>query len=146
MHDIKRKRFATQHPGVEFPTIEPVSANQATALRICLASAAHFPPEVDNLALTHHLDSILRPVDNHDARAPDFNLADVARDLGIDPKKWVYVNWYRYDRLDKIDFESLVKYFPSIWYPSSDDIELFDDTCSWILGIDHTGGVAAITF
>lgn len=146
MDEFKRNRFARDHPDATFPRIEPVPDDKTRALRIRLANAAQFPPEVDNLALTHHLDSLLRPVENSDVQSPHFDLASVLRNLGINPLNEVYINWYRYDRIDMINFEELVQHFLAIWYPSSDDIELFDDSCSWLVGIDHTGRLAAVTF
>ena len=33
------------------------------------------------------------------------------------------------------------KYFDDIWYPDSDDIDIFDQTLSWILTVLHNGDV-----
>jgi len=61
--------------------------------------------------------------------------------LGISAEKKVYVNWYRYDNVDEIQFVDLTKYFDDIWYPGLDDIDIFDATFSWILSISHDGAV-----
>ena len=37
--------------------------------------------------------------------------------------------------------KDLNKHFYDVWYPSSDDIELFDDTLDWIIFVRHYGGV-----
>lgn len=36
-------------------------------------------------------------------------------------------------------FKDLTEHFDYIWYPGPDDIEIFDDSLSWILSVDHGG-------
>jgi hypothetical protein len=74
----------------------------------------------------------------------DFNLLDVLSDLGIKALADSYINWLRFEKIDKIATNDLDKYFNDIWFPSSDDIDLFDDTFSWILSIRHDGCVSVI--
>ncbi len=31
------------------------------------------------------------------------------------------------------------RWFDDIWYPASDDIDLFDSTLDWILSVSHSG-------
>ena len=115
-------------------------------LRVRLANAASFPPEVDNLALTHHLDSLMRPVGETNADDDDFDLSAVFHRIGVVPAEQLFVDWYRYDRVDEIAYGELARYFHELWYPSSDDITLFDDSCSWLIAIDHSGCVACVVF
>lgn len=146
MDDFKRTRFAIMHPGVAFPRVEPLDERRMRQIRISLAHAVGFPPEVDNLALTHQIDSLLRPLDALNAEDTSFDLEATIRKAGIAPTERVFVNWYRYDRVDEIDLKSLSRYFRSIWYPSSDDIEILDITCAWILAVTHTGHIAYAIF
>jgi hypothetical protein len=111
-----------------------------------LAEAVGFPREVDNLALTHHIDSILRPLEGVSAEEVRFDLSETIRSVGIAPLERVYVNWYRYDDIDEIALANLSLYFSAIWYPSSDDIEVFDETCKWIVAVSHYGAVAYARF
>jgi hypothetical protein len=115
-------------------------------LRIRLANAVGFPVEVDNLALTHHVDSLLRPLNGTNAQAASFDLGAAIRAAGLVPQDRVYVNWYRYDQIDEFDLASLSTFFRDIWYPSSDDIEVFDASCNWIVSVSHTGDVAYVKF
>jgi hypothetical protein len=143
---FKLERFRELNPTTEFPQIRKISETKVRELRIRLARVVGFPAEIDNLALTHHLDSLLTPIDGASARTPGFDLAAVAESLGIQPLEDVYINWYRYDRVDEIKFNDLSKFLSWIWYPSADDIEVFDDACSWILSIAHTGDIAFVRF
>jgi hypothetical protein len=56
------------------------------------------------------------------------------------PKK-VYLNWYRFDDIDQIDLAALDQYFSDIWYPGSDDLDVFDDSTDWIVSIAHFGKI-----
>ena len=129
------------NPHGRFPSITGVPEGEMRKLRIRLAHAVGFPPEVDNLALTHHIDSLMRPVEGINAEDADFDLGAVLRQIGIHPLVNVYVNWYRYDKIDEIAFADLAQFLPWVWYPSADDIEVFDETCSWIVSIAHRGDI-----
>jgi len=93
------------------------------------------------LVLTNRLLELSVPYKGINAENEHFDLAAVAKDLGISAEKKVYVNWYRYDNVDEIQFVDLTKYFDDIWYPGPDDIDIFDATFSWILSISHDGAV-----
>ncbi len=58
----------------------------------------------------------------------------------IRPTEAVYINWYHFDDIDMFHTaKSVERCFDSIWYPVSDDIELFDDSLGWTLSVDHDG-------
>ena len=46
---------------------------------------------------------------------------------------------YGFDDADEMHFGDLDKYFYDIWYPVTDDIDIFDDTFKWLLLIVHNG-------
>ncbi|TDQ12029.1 hypothetical protein [Pedobacter metabolipauper] len=73
----------------------------------------------------------------------DFRLIRVLNSIGINPLSEVFINWYRFKRIDRFDLKDLDKYFDDIWFPVSDDIDLFDASLDWILSIRHDG---CITF
>jgi len=72
-----------------------------------------------------------------------FQLINTLHDIGINHLSEVLINWYQFKRIDAFDINDLDKYFYDIWFPSSDDIDLFDRTLNWILSIRHDG---CITF
>ena len=71
----------------------------------------------------------------------NFALIDTLQNLGIEPMPIAFVNWYRFERIDSFNIIDLDKYFYDIWFPSADDIDLFDESLSWILSIRHDGCV-----
>jgi hypothetical protein len=56
------------------------------------------------------------------------------------------VSWYRVDQIDEIAFDDLATWFDDIWYPNSDDLDICDDTLSWVVSINHEGDVNWIRF
>ncbi|RBH52727.1 MULTISPECIES: hypothetical protein [Pseudomonas] len=75
------------------------------------------------------------------AAEKDFMLDECFRYFGVCPKERVYVNWRCFDELDRLLAVDLVSDFSSIWYPESDDIEIFDEELSWMVAIAHDGVV-----
>jgi len=138
---FKKLRFEKEHPGIVFPTVIPLNDSEMREIRIRLATKVGFPPEVDNLALTHHIASVLSPVRRVNAEDPGFDLRQIFHTLRIQTPQRVYINWYRYDRIDQMQFDDLVTFFADLWYPSSDDIEILDSTLMWLLAIDHSGDI-----
>lgn len=75
----------------------------------------------------------------------NFNLMNTLADLGIKPMTKVIINWFRFQRLDEFKIDDLTRYFDDIWFPGSDDIDVFDDTLNWILSVRHDGCISFIT-
>jgi hypothetical protein len=73
-----------------------------------------------------------------------FRLIETLRSLNLSSLTNVYVNWYRFDNIDKFRTDDLNKYFDDIWFPSSDDIDIFDESLDWIISIRHDGCVSLI--
>jgi hypothetical protein len=73
-----------------------------------------------------------------------FELTRVFESLSIQPKPRVFVNWYRFDQIDEMDFKELNVFFTDIWYPAADDIDIVDETLSWIVSIGHEGDVRVL--
>jgi hypothetical protein len=54
----------------------------------------------------------------------------------------VAVKWLdTFDTVDIFHFQTLVKYFDDIWYPGTDDIEIIDLDCKWLIAVEHGGYV-----
>ena len=67
------------------------------------------------------------------------NIENIFLNLNIGVSQNVFINWFKFDNIDSISFKDLCKYFDDIWYPSVDDIEIFDETYNWILSIKYYG-------
>jgi len=75
-----------------------------------------------------------------------FDLRRVLCSIEIVPEDHVYINWYRFDKLDRMAVDDLAQYFDDVWYPSSDDIDLFDSTLSWVLSVTDEGYIRFVKF
>lgn len=51
----------------------------------------------------------------------------------------LYVCWDYFYAIDRFDYNDIVKYFSDIWYPSVDDIIIFDDSYKVCIMIRHDG-------
>lgn len=71
-----------------------------------------------------------------------FKLLNTLNKLEIEPLSEIFLNWYQFKKIDIFTTDNLDKYFYDIWFPSSDDVDLFDESLSWILSIRHDGCVS----
>jgi hypothetical protein len=72
----------------------------------------------------------------------EFHLMKVFEKLNINPSLKTYINWYQFRDIDLIKTIDLDKYFYDIWFPSADDIDIFDENLNWIISIRHDGVVS----
>jgi hypothetical protein len=143
MQEIKIQNFERDR-GQSFPAFRSLSPDQCAALRERVAQKLGLPPETDPLELVRHLAAKEGRYSSQQADEASFDLGKAMDELGIKPKDTIYLNWYRYDDVDEMSVKDLSKFFDDIWYPSSDDLDIFDDSLQWILSIAHDGDVKAI--
>lgn len=120
---------------------ENLSADKCRELRRGLARRLGVTAEIDGLFLLNKIAGLLAVVEEADACKDSFDLNQVLKSKGVFPKDLVYINWHRFDDIDRMRIVDLKLRFTDIWYPSADDIEVFDDAFSWILSITHDGSV-----
>ncbi len=138
MEDFKLEMFGKENPGRVFPEHRRLPPDTARPLRTALARKSRSGP-VEGAALLKVLFEGSRPVEGVHADSDGFDLVEVARSLGLDPREEVYVNWDDFATIDRVRFGDLAEHFPYFWYPGPDDIEIFDDSLSWVLFVDHSG-------
>jgi hypothetical protein len=138
MQSFKIENFERES-GTPFPPFSALSVDDCESLRRRLAERLGLPTAVNGLDL-------VRAVGRQESRnlslvggSPGFDLRKELTAAGIDPPLSVYLNWYRYDDIDEMRFDDLSRYFDDIWYPSSDDLDVFDSSLRWILSVDHDG-------
>lgn len=141
MDKIKIDNFRKVHHGVDFPKY--VSLDTAVTKKIQSLIAQKLGLEIysDGLALVRKIDSLGELCAGIDAASEEFSLRKALFHEGIKSSGDVYVNWYRYDTIDKIGLDDFDRYFDDVWYPSVDDIDVFDDSLAWVLSVSHDGKV-----
>ncbi|MDD2814305.1 MAG: hypothetical protein PHP00_01000 [Thiotrichaceae bacterium] len=145
MEMFKIEHFKTAYPNIEFPEFYNVDNADLLRLQNRLFDKLNVKDR-DLLKLTKTLNSRTSVISGVNAEHEDFCLSSVLFHENIKPNEWVYLNWYRYDQVDKMIFSELEKYFDDIWYPSSDDLDIFDDSYAWILSIRHYGVLSLLRF
>ena len=72
----------------------------------------------------------------------EFGLIDFLQKINVIPLSKIYINWYKFKDIDFVDLVDMNKYFYDIWFPSADDIDLFDKNFNWIVSIRHDGVIS----
>lgn len=139
MNKIKLDHFRTNNPGKEFPEYSSLSSHDTNFIRKTLRKALSIDSRITDLEFTILVDKMQTVVPECNALRDNFDLRDVFNACCIHPHNKVYINWYRYDDIDELDLEDFIKHFDDIWYPHSDDIDIFDSAFSWIVSVSHNG-------
>lgn len=143
MEKFKVDHFERDNPSKKFPWVSCLSVHEAKAITIKLAEKLKLTFQ-DNMSFTKAIVELETPVNSFNAEGEGFKLSKVMSFLNIKPQANIYINWYRYDRIDEMLFVDLDKYFNDIWYPGSDDIDILDTSFSWIVSISHDGTIAFV--
>jgi hypothetical protein len=141
MDQFKIAIFKRENPESDFPRITPLSEARVSSIRNRLATKVGLGDVFDDLKLTKELNAKSVVVASANAEDPEFSLKNTLESLGVYSNPIVYVNWYRFDKIDEIELCDLDIYFSDIWYPSSDDIDVFDESLQWIVSVVHDGAL-----
>ena len=141
MDRIKKINYLREKPDGAFPDVEQVAPEEARQLRARIATLVDAEESPDS----HHLVAAVRATSavlgGYDANAAGFSIREILKERGIDSSAKVYVNWSRFERMDRMFLNDLDDFFSYIWYPASDDIEVFDAGLQWLLSVTHDGSV-----
>lgn len=138
MEQFKIENFAKNHDANVFPRYDTLTDDECA--RVLHSISIKYRLDDENKAdIVKSIDERQTLIKESNANDPSFNLLNILQAQKIRPQPQVFINWCQYDQIDKIQLEDMVKYFSDIWYPASDDIDIFDYTFDWILSIDHGG-------
>lgn len=56
----------------------------------------------------------------------------------------MFINWDRYEEIDEMGLDDLNRYFSDIWYPGSDEVDVFDSSFGWFLSVSPEGYVKVV--
>ena len=142
MDEHKIQNFKKEYPETAFPDIRTLSIAEAENTRESVRDKLGMHPEATPLEIVIKLSDDSTVISGVNAEADDFSFKSAVLQTGIEPKERVLINWYRFDVIDEISLDDLTSYFDDIWYPASDDIDIFDDSISWVISIGHSGDVS----
>ncbi len=139
MDKFKIENFTKDKPEGSFPECRSLSREEAFVLRRALGRKMNIPESASTLNFTKEIRKKCCVINGVNSKDERFKLQRFLREIRVNPLTVIYINWYRYDDIDEIRVDDLADHFLDIWYPSSDDIEIFDATFSWIVGVSHDG-------
>jgi hypothetical protein len=137
---IKIENFRRLNPTLEFPRFAHLSPVECSQLRIDIAKRLSIDSGSGPLVVLSTLRAAARPVFGVNAQN-GIELHTLILSQNFKPGAEVFINWYRFDDIDRIALPDLSKNFCDIWYPSSDDIEIFDASLDCFAVFCHDGAV-----
>jgi hypothetical protein len=144
VEEFKIENFEQEYGANSFPAFRSLACEEANHTLISLKRRLGLPDELNAQDVLKAIDLRSNVVDGVDATEEAFDLRAVLRGLEFSAAM-VFVNWYRFDRIDEFETEDLCKYFGDIFYPSADDLEILDSSLTWLVSIRHYGAVKALS-
>ena len=141
MEEFKIEHFEKEYPDTKFPWFEVLNDQEIIELRNGLYSRLSIERLSDDKILVQRINNAVILIENVNASRIGFSLLGLLKSKGIESSDVVYVNWYRFDDVDRFKLEDLSEYFDDIWYPGSDDIDIFDGSLSWVISVSHSGEI-----
>jgi len=117
-----------------FPDYYSLTVSECSALKALITKRF----EIDTQNIEQSLFSKLSFYEHSNA-LEHFSLHDVLNRHDILPLNDVYINWSQFEKIDSISTQDLAQYFDDIWFPSAEDIDIFDKSLGWLLYIRHDG-------
>ena len=140
MDQIKLENFRKEH-GFDMLIIRSLSAAECLEIRENLL----YKFSLQNIDEFFKIDKFSR-LDGFNADEANFDIKAVFSKLNIATPNEICINFNKFESIDIFRFGDLDKFFSDIWYPSLDDIEIFDLNLNWIVSVRHYGAIYYFTF
>ena len=142
MEAFKIGLFEQQHRG-PFPLFRTLPLEECQQWRERLAYRLGLPAA--GTALEFACDLVSRQAYVPEANAMEgFALLPTLTALGITPAPELFLNWARFEAVDAFATADVARYFDDLWYPATDDVDVFDASARWLLSVRHDGVVSFI--
>ena len=135
MDQIKLENFRKEY-GFDMPIVRSLSAGECIKIRENLLRKF----SLNDIDEFFKIDKFSR-LDGFNADEENFDLKAVFNKLGIAMPNEICINFNKFESIDILRFDDLFKFFIDIWYPSLDDIEIFDINLNWIISVRHYGDI-----
>jgi hypothetical protein len=141
MEEFKIELFKSEHK-IDFPHYVSLSKEKCLILVNRLSGKYKFSKIDSLIKLLYSNKELLLNIDD----CKEFKFIDILNSLKIIPLTNVYINWYRFDAINIFITDDVDKYFFNIWFPTSDDIDIFDESLDWIVSVRHDGCVSFLKY
>ena len=144
MEQYKIKDFSRDNPGQQFPQFQHIEPARSLSFCAGFAEKIGLPRETDPLTVLKKLEAnaiLIGQLNLH-----EFDLATLLNLQGIkiEPNQYVYIDWLRFDDIDRLLLSDVSRFFYDLWY--SDDISIFDETLSWLVFVFHYKAITLVKF
>ena len=140
MDQIKLENFRKEY-GFEMPIVRSLSNDECLKLREKLLHKF----SLDDIDEFFKIDKFSK-LDGFNANEENFDLNALFNELNVATPNEICINFNKFESIDILRFDDLDKFFSDIWYPSLDDIEIFDINLSFIFSVRHYGVIYHFTF
>ena len=134
-----RLQRLTEKQNIDPAEVRELPESDVQALRSRLCGCLGLKPSVDGLTLVKELQRRRRAIDECNAQVDGFDLLTCFARAGVMPAEHVYLNWYRFDRVDEVGFDLFRRCLDDFYYPAADDLDILDSHLTWVVSIDHDG-------
>ena len=139
MDQIKLENFRKEY-GFEMPIIRSLPYDECIKIRENLLHKF----SLNDIDEFFKIDKFNR-LDDFNADEVNFNFKAAFSKLGIAAPNEICINFNKFESIDILHFDDLSKFFSDTWYPSLDDIEIFDINLSFIVSVRHYGAIYYFT-
>ena len=140
MDQIKLENFRKEY-GFEMPIIRSLLSDECLKIREKLLHKFG----LKNIDEFFKIDKFNK-LDGFNADEANFDLKTAFSELSIATPNEICINFNKFENIDILHFDDLSKFFSDIWYPSLDDIEIFDINLSFIVLVRHYGAIYYFIF
>ena len=135
MDQIKLENFRKEY-GFEMPIVRSLLYSECLKIRENLLHKF----SLDDIDEFFKIDKFSK-LDGFNADEVNFDLMTAFSELGIAMPNEICINFNKFESIDILHFDDLSKFFSDVWYPSLDDIEIFDINLSFIVSVRHYGEI-----
>ena len=139
MDQIKLENFRKEY-GFEMPIVRSLPDDECLKIRENLLHKF----SLDDIDEFFKMDKFSR-LDGFNADEANFDIKAVFSKLNIATPNEICINFNKFENIDILHFDDLSKFFSDVWYPSLDDIEIFDINLSFIFSVRHYGAIYYFT-
>ena len=139
MDQIKLENFRKEY-GFDMPIVRSLSPGECLKIRENLLHKF----SLNNIDEFFKIDKFNK-LDGFNADEANFDLKTAFSELSIATPNEICINFNKFESIDILRFDDLFKFFSDIWYPSLDDIEIFDINLSFIFSVRHYGAIYYFT-
>ena len=140
MDQIKLENFIKEY-GFKMPIIRGLLPDECLKIRKNLLHKF----SLQNIDEFFKIDKFNK-FDGFSADEANFDLNALFGKLNIATPNEICINFNKFESIDILHFDDLSKFFSDIWYPSLDDVEIFDLNLSFIISVRHYGAIYYFNF